>query len=133
MSIATIIVEDNKFISDNLIIALKEMTNVQVMAVAETPVEALALVDKSSTDWEVMILDLFLREGTGLSVLQACRDRIAHQHILVFTSMATPQIRRKCLELGANAVFDKSSELQELFDYCNRYKAFGNTAVLACV
>lgn len=133
MSIATIVVEDNKSISENLIIALKEMTNVQVIAVAETPVDALALVDKNSADWELMILDLFLREGTGLSVLQACRDRIAHQHILVFTSMAIPNIRQKCLELGANAIFDKSSEMQELFDYCNRYKAFRNKAVLACV
>ena len=133
MSIATIVVEDNKSISENLIIALKERTNVQVIAVVETSVDALALVDKNSADWELMILDLSLREGTGLSVLQACHDRTAHQHILVFTSMATPHIRQKCLELGANAIFDKSSELQELFDYCNRYKAFGNTAVLACV
>jgi DNA-binding NarL/FixJ family response regulator len=132
MSIATLVIEDNPSISDHLVIALHELTDVHVMAVAQTPVQALALVDKNGTYWELMILDLFLKEGTGLSVLQACRDRLAHQCIVVFTSMATPEMRQKCLELGANAVFDKSSESAELFDFCNRYRAFEVTPALAC-
>ena len=33
---------------------------------------------------------------------------------------ATPEIRRKCAELGANKVFDKSNELDALMLYCER-------------
>jgi two-component system OmpR family response regulator len=37
--------------------------------------------------------------------------------MVLLTSYATPEIRRQALALGADAVFDKSTELVELFEY----------------
>jgi DNA-binding NarL/FixJ family response regulator len=37
---------------------------------------------------------------------------------VVLTNFATPDMRRRCLQLGADRVFDKSAELEELLIYC---------------
>ena len=61
---------------------------------------------------------MFLREGSGLGVLAGCRQREPHQKVVVLTNFATPDIRQRSLALGADAVFDKSNELDEFFAYC---------------
>ena len=119
MPIATILVEDSKTIREHLILSLEELTDVQVVAEAETPSQALACVAQHQECWSLMILDLFLKDGTGLEVLQACFNRLPHQQIVVLTSMATSQFRRLSLKLGADAVFDKTSEMDKFFDHCN--------------
>ena len=122
MSTTTILVEDSKALRDALMTVLRPSMGRRVIDVADSAVEALALVASYGAKWDLMILDLFLRDGTGLSVLQACRDRLPHQRIVVLTNMATPQIRRECLKLGADEVFDKSRELSKLYERCNSYQ-----------
>ena len=38
----------------------------------------------------------------------------------MLSNYATPDMRRKCLELGADRVFDKSNEIDALILYCCR-------------
>ena len=40
--------------------------------------------------------------------------------LVVLSNYATPDMRRKCLELGADRVFDKSNEIDALILYCCR-------------
>jgi ActR/RegA family two-component response regulator len=63
-------------------------------------------------------VDLFLRQGSGLGVLAACRDRRAGQKMVVLSNYATPDVRMRCAQLGVDAVFDKSNEIDALVDYC---------------
>jgi DNA-binding NarL/FixJ family response regulator len=122
MPLTTILVEDSRALRDALITVLHKSKGVRIADVAETCAQALALVASYGEKWDLMILDLFLHDGTGLSVLQACRDRLPHQRIVVLTNMATPQLRRHCVELGADEVFDKSRELSKLVERCNSYQ-----------
>jgi len=119
MPLTTILVEDSKTIRDNLIPAMAELADIVVIAVAETADEALAALDEFSTYWELAVVDLFLKEGSGLTVLRACQERRSDQRVIVLTNYPTLQMRRRCLDLGADAVFDKSSELEAFFHYCN--------------
>jgi DNA-binding NarL/FixJ family response regulator len=41
----------------------------------------------------------------------------------MLSNYATPDIRRKCLELGADRVFDKSNDIDALIAYCARLAA----------
>jgi hypothetical protein len=43
--------------------------------------------------------------------------------MVVLTNYATPDMRRKFIELGATQVFDKSTEIDALIDYCSRLAA----------
>jgi DNA-binding NarL/FixJ family response regulator len=38
--------------------------------------------------------------------------------VVVLTNYATPDIRRRALALGADAVFDKTNELDKFLGYC---------------
>jgi len=42
---------------------------------------------------------------------------------VVISNYATPDMRRKCLELGAARVFDKSREIDDLIAYCSSLAA----------
>lgn len=65
----------------------------------------------------------FSRKAAGPGVLAGCRHREPYQKVVVLTmvvltSYATPEVRRRAAELGADAVFDKTTELDALFAYC---------------
>jgi two-component system OmpR family response regulator len=64
------------------------------------------------------IIDLFLKQGSGLGILHACKDRTALQKVVVLSNYATPDIRKRCAQLGVDAVFDKSNEIDALIDFC---------------
>ncbi len=118
MSLMTYIVEDSATIRDNLISTLEEIAPVHVIGYAETEREASLWLGDHLGEWQLAIVDLFLREGSGLGVVKGCQNRLRHQKLVVLTNYATTEIRRRCAELGADAVFDKSNELELLFDYC---------------
>ena len=44
-------------------------------------------------------------------------------NMVVLSNYATPDMRRKCLELGATQVFDKSRDIDELIAYCSELAA----------
>ena len=118
MSLISYLAEDNEAIARNLIETLQEICEVKVVAVGSTQTEASQWLALHDSEWDLAIVDLFLKEGSGLGVLAGCRNRPVRQKIVVLTNYATPEIRKRATELGANAVFDKSSELEQLFAYC---------------
>jgi DNA-binding NarL/FixJ family response regulator len=120
MSIKTILVEDNKTIRDVLIPTMEELGGMEVMAVAETASEAVAAFLSLDGIWQLAVVDLFLRQGSGLDVLRACGGRQADRVVVVLSNYATPQMRERCCSLGADGVFDKSTQLDAFFDFCAR-------------
>lgn len=114
----TYLVEDNKTIRDNLIATLEDLANVQTVGYATTEVAAAAWLEKNTSAWDVAIVDIFLLEGSGLGVLERLRKRKPEQHLIVLSNYATPSIRERCNQLGANQVFDKSQDIDALIDYC---------------
>jgi two-component system OmpR family response regulator len=118
MALITYLVEDNKIVLENLIEALQEIAAVQVTGHSATQAEASQWLRGHDGEWHLAIVDLFLKEGSGLGVLAGCRNREPYQKVVVLTNYATDEIRRRAADLGADAVFDKSSELDGLFAYC---------------
>ena len=123
MALITYIVEDSATIRDNLISTLEEIAPVKVVGFAETESEASLWLADHDDDWQLAIVDLFLKEGSGLGVLKGCQNRRTYQKVVVLTNYATADIRQRCAALGADAVFDKSNELDALFDFCSAVTA----------
>jgi len=121
MPLKTLLIEDSETIRENLIPTLAELADAHVIAIAETATKAIEELDRHKQNWDLAVVDLFLKEGSGLSVLRAAQDRLPHQHLLVLTNYPTAEIRRRCLELGAEDIFDKSTELEAFFDLCRSY------------
>jgi two-component system, OmpR family, response regulator len=116
MPFRVFMVEDSSTIRDNLIETLKELAQFEPVGTAETEHEAKRWL--AANDWDLAIMDLFLREGSGLNVLEACRSRRPGQKVVVLSNHSSPDVRWRCRQLGADAVFDKSNELEALVDYC---------------
>ena len=118
--VKTFIVEDNAVIRDKLISALEEMAAIQVVGFAANEAEALNWLLPGPRRCDLVIIDIFLRQGSGLGVLRALADSGLLVHRVVLTNYATADMRRRCSELGAHRVFDKSHELDGLIDYCGQ-------------
>lgn len=120
MQIKTYVVEDNPTILDNLIATLEELTNVATVGTAETEKEGVIWLTNSNNAWDLAIVDLFLKQGTGLGVVAACKKRLPNQKVIVLSNYATSDVRKQCEMLGADAVFDKSTEIEQLLAYCDK-------------
>jgi DNA-binding NarL/FixJ family response regulator len=118
VEIKTYIVEDNRTIRENLIETLQELAAVQSLGWSDTEREATEWLAAHCGAWHLLIVDLFLKQGSGLGVLEASQQRGREQRVVVLSNYATPDMRRRCSELGADAVFDKSNEIDALVDYC---------------
>jgi DNA-binding NarL/FixJ family response regulator len=118
MSCRAYIVEDNPTIRENLIDTLKELALVDAVGSAETEIEGGQWLAQHDDCWDLAIVDLFLKQGNGMNILQACRRRRPSQKMVVLSNHATKDVRRRCAQLGADAVFDKSTEIDDLIEYC---------------
>ena len=125
-AIKAFIVEDSPVIRENLIAALEELAPVEVVGTAEDEPSAVNWLGSEEHDCDLVIIDIFLKRGSGLGVLRAASDLARPVGLVVLSNYATPDMRRKCLELGASRVFDKSNEIDALIQYCARL-ASGDT------
>jgi two-component system, OmpR family, response regulator len=118
VELRTYIIEDNATIRENLIATLEELASVKALGWAETESGAKAWLSSHERQWDLAIVDLFLKQGSGMGVLEACRTRASDQRVVVLSNYATSDMRKRCSDLGADAVFDKSNEIDSLIEYC---------------
>lgn len=120
-TLRTYIVEDSPVIRSNLVAALEDLAPVQIVGFADNAHDAIdqldTLIEQDGCD--LVIVDVFLKGGSGLDVLRALSQLPSHARQVVLTNYATPQIRAECLQLGAVRVFDKSSDIDALVAYCS--------------
>ena len=112
------IVEDNPTIRENLIATLEELASVVTVGTSDNENDAKLWLINNPQAWDLAIVDLFLKQGSGLGVLTACRNRRPIQKMVVLSNYATADIRQRCAQLGVDTVFDKSNEIDALVDYC---------------
>lgn len=111
------LVEDNPVIRDSLIPAMQELADVEVVDWAKSESEALDWLADHADEVELVVLDMFLSQGTGLGVLKGLRERGIRAVVIVLTNHATRDMRERCQQSGAQAFFDKARENEEFFDY----------------
>ena len=115
------IVEDSSIIRDNLTDALRESAPIEVVGCAEEERSAIAWLRDAGNECDLVIVDIFLKNGSGLGVLKAMGEMPNAPQRIVLSNHATPEIRVKCQQLGATKVFDKSNELDEMLGWLNRF------------
>ena len=94
-----------------------DQKNARLVGVAATEEDAKNWLAKHRSAWDLAVVDLFLEQGSGLAVVQGCRDRSFKQKLIVLSDYATPEIRERSMILGADAVYDRTTELDKFLDY----------------
>src|SRR5881227_4001635 len=104
-----LLIEDSPLIRERLFESLVDPGRIEIVGEADTEEAAISLL--SAAPWDVLVLDLQLKHGTGLGVL---RSLISHRapdaKVIVLTNYAFPQYRAKSFALGADFFFDKARE-----------------------
>ena len=119
MKLSVFVVEDNTELRENLVEALEELAAVKVVGVAASEEQARSWIAAHDT-WDMLIVDLFLRGGSGMRLLQRMQRARPGQKIVVFSNYVNASVRKRCAQMGVDAVFDKSTEIDALVDYCSR-------------
>lgn len=121
MLISAFLVEDKADIRDTLVEGMQEIAPVRFVGHAASEQAARLWLNRCHDDWQIAIVDLFLAEGSGFGVLRDCQSRKSNQKVVVLTSYKHQNITDRCLQLGADKVFDKSGELEELVAFCKAH------------
>jgi CheY-like chemotaxis protein len=87
---------------------LNQLGGFDVAGSAVTEAEAKLWLDENPGCWDVLIVDLVLQEGSGMSLVSHSKRLRPQAKVVVFSAYASPGIREHCLALGADAVFDKA-------------------------
>ena len=122
------VVEDSPTIRQNLAATLEELAPVQVVGFAEDAAAAIEQLSQDPPPCDLAIVDVMLRRGSGVDVLKALRERGSPVDCVMLTNYATPLVRAHCLALGAQRVFDKSTDIEALVAFCELRACAGDAA-----
>ena len=117
-SLDAYVVEDNVIVLESLIAALEELAPVHVVGTAADESVAVEWLRADGQRCDLVIIDIFLRSGSGLGVIAAARRRRPEAALVVLSNYATDEMHARCLASGADRVFDKSRDIDQLIAYC---------------
>ena len=107
MELRVFLVEDLQRMRSLLEDLFASMGGLAIVGSTSTEAEAKLWLEEHPGGWDLAVIDLVLDQGAGMEVIRRCREDPAGGKVVVFSSYATPGVRQHCLELGADAVFDK--------------------------
>jgi CheY-like chemotaxis protein len=109
-ALRVLLVEDLPRVQLMLRELVEEPGRFEVVGIADTEDEAVQMYDARQP--EVVVVDLNLRAGTGMGVLQRIRQRKPETRplLIVLTNHTLPVLRHACEKAGADHFLDKSRE-----------------------
>jgi DNA-binding NarL/FixJ family response regulator len=124
MLLSTVLVEDKPDIRDTVMQNMPALAPIVFIGHADSEDAARQRLKQHERHWQLAIVDLFLAQGSGFGVLKDCRARYLEQKVVVLTSYSEPNIANQCLQLGADRLFNKNSELDGLVEFCRAHAKY---------
>lgn len=107
MQLRVFLVEDLQRMRGLLGELFASLGGLDVVGSASNEAEARLWLDDHPGGWDVIVIDLVLEQGSGMEVIRHAKADAAGGKVVVFSSYASAGVRQHCLDLGADAVFDK--------------------------
>lgn len=118
------LIEDSPLLQELLGDMLSELDGVEFCGHAEGETEALRRL--ADTPVDLVIIDIELKQGSGIGVLDALQTDsglYGAPRKVVLTNYAHATMRQRCDRFGMDAFFDKSMQINQLIDYVNEAAA----------
>ena len=103
-----LIADDSELMRKRLITLISGLEGIDVIEEAEDCGETIKIIRELNPD--VVILDIRMPGGSGMDVLRQIKKNKISPTVIIFTNFPYPEYRKKCMELGADFFFDKSTE-----------------------
>ena len=113
-----LLVEDSPLLRGRLENMLSQHAAFKVTGLAAAETEAIEKLD--SVPYDVIVVDVELRPGSGIGVIRQARARNkdggdgGHVWIIVLTNYDLPTVRERCMQAGADHFLDKMREIDQL-------------------
>ena len=114
------LIEDSLLLQELLGGLLSELEGVEYCGCADGEAEALRRLAELQVD--LAIIDIELRQGSGIGVLDALQTDsglYGTPRKVVLTNYAHATMRQRCERFGMDVFFDKSMQITQLIDYVN--------------
>jgi DNA-binding NarL/FixJ family response regulator len=112
------IVEDSAVVRNRLAQLISELPGVRLVGHADIAFEAIQEIRRLRPD--CVVLDISMPGGSGMYVLETVKRENPELTVIMLTNFAHDQYRQKCLQLGADHFFDKTSEFEKVLDILGR-------------
>lgn len=112
------IVDDSKVLRDRLRSLVSEIEGITIVGEADDPLKAIEVIGKFKPD--VVILDIRMPGGNGMSIMSAIKKLKGAPKIIIFTNYPYLQYRKTYLDAGADFFFYKAAEFEKLIDLLKR-------------
>lgn len=111
-----LIVDDSELMRKRLAEMISQVEGVEIVGKAERSQEAIEAIQKLKPN--VVILDIKMPGGNGIGVLEHIKKNNTNTKVIIimFTNYPYPQYRKKCMDLGADYFFDKSTEFEKVIE-----------------
>jgi len=106
------LVEDSATLREHLGSMLSEISGVVLIGHAEDEAGAIKCINESTPD--LVILDLNLKNGSGIEVLKNIKQRHAKVKVMILTNHADEMYISRCMNAGADYFFDKSFQFMRV-------------------
>ena len=111
-SIRIMVVEDHNVVRQGLIALMRTVAEFEVIAETDSGEQAVELFRKHRPD--IVLMDLRLRTGSGVSAIQAIRKISADARVVVLTTYDGDEDIYKALQSGAQGYLLKGASSEEL-------------------
>jgi DNA-binding NarL/FixJ family response regulator len=118
-SVKVFVVEDSDAICERIVRIVTDVKDTQVVGTADKVTGALSGIQKCQPD--VVILDIQLIDGNGLTVLQQVKKEQPSVKVIVLTNFNTDQYRDLAQRYGADAFLDKSNDFMQIPELINKW------------
>jgi len=106
------LVEDSALIHERLVALLHGLDGIEVIGNADNATDAIDGIAAAGAD--VVVLDIKLRNSSGLDVLKHIKHRMPDVAVIMLTNYATPEYRDTYRQEGAEDFLDKTNEFESL-------------------
>lgn len=121
--LSVVIVDDSLVIRRRLAAMIADLPGVEVTAEASGAEEGLKLTEGMKPD--VVIVDIRMPGRSGIGMLEDMKELGDKPIIIVLTNYPYVAYRRRCLDLGADYFFDKSTQFERVLEVLREMTADG--------
>lgn len=108
------IADDSKPLRERLVEMLVELPGIEVVGQADNAKSAMQLIQTLKVD--AIILDIRMPGGNGIELLKEIKQKHPSILVIMFTNYPYDQYRKRCMDLGADFFFEKSTEFEKLME-----------------
>jgi DNA-binding response OmpR family regulator len=108
LTISVMMIEDSREILALVTELMSHAGRFDFVGQAATESEGTEWLHDHSGEWDLAVIDLVLRDGSGFNLIRRYRAANEQARIIVLSDYATTNIKLRCVEFGADAVFTKA-------------------------